>query len=60
MLQLVISKKVIALNGDVILVGKFVQMIVTSTNQLPIAMSGLDVITYKIERFHAIIMKLEI
>ena len=30
------------LHGDVILVGKFVQTVVTSVNQLPIAMSSLD------------------
>ena len=41
MLQSVIVKR-LSPHGDVILVGKFVQMVVASANQLPIAMSGLD------------------
>ena len=40
--RLAISEKVISKHGDVVLAGKFVQMVVASANRLPIAMSGPD------------------
>ena len=40
--RLAISEKVISKHGDVVLAGKFVQMVVASANRLPNAMSGPD------------------